>query len=93
MDSFYFPLYECETLTPSFSQDSAVLNCRSTAPPIGTSCAWNAELSSRLGVPLYKCTTVVNGVTLPLLTQEREACTLTVDNSGEITRFACPRGA
>jgi hypothetical protein len=87
--TFYFPLWECETVTPSFSQDSAVLSCRGSAPPVGTSCAWNAELSSRLGVPLYSCSSVLNGTSLPAMVHEHKACLLTA--SDQTARFQCPR--
>jgi len=87
---FYFPTYECETLEPLFSQQSAVLGCRASAPPIGTSCEWNAEASAQLSTPLYKCSMVVNGTTLPALVSEYPACVLRLDAAGQVAQYACP---
>ena len=87
---FYFPTYECETLEPIFSQQSAILGCRGSAPPIGTSCDWNAEASTQLGAAVYKCANVVNGTTLPAYVSEYPACLLTMDATGQVAQFACP---
>jgi hypothetical protein len=91
MDTFFFPMIECSTATPEFSQQTGVLSCRTAAPPVNTTCAWNAALSSSLGLPLYSCTSVVNGVMTPVLTQDYPACFMAADRSGQIVQFACPR--
>ena len=91
MDTFFFPMIECSTATPEFSQQTGVLSCRTSAPPINATCAWNAELSSSLSLPLYSCTSVVNGVTAPVLVQEYPACFMAADRRGDIVQFACPR--
>lgn len=87
---FYFPIFECQTLDPLFSQQSAVMSCRASAPPVGTSCEWNAEASAGFGYPLYKCSSVVNGTTLPAFVSEYPLCVLSVDASGQVAQYACP---
>lgn len=91
MDTFFFPQIECSTVTPEFGQQTGIMACRSTAPPISTTCAWNAELSASLGTPLYRCSWAVNGVTMPTLVQEFPACFMAADRSGQTIQFACPR--
>jgi len=91
MDVFNFPMIECNTLTPDFSQQTGVLSCRTAAPPLSATCAWNAELSSSLGVPLYQCTSVVNGVTLPTFVQQFPACFMATNSSEQVVQFSCPR--
>lgn len=90
LTKFYFPTYECETLEPMFSQQTAVLACRGSAPPIGTTCTWNPEVSTQLGYPVYKCLHAVNGVMLPSFSSEYPACLLTLDGGGQVAQFACP---
>jgi hypothetical protein len=93
MDTFFFPMIECSTVTPEFSQQTGVLSCRTAAPPVNATCEWNAQLSSELGTPLYSCSSVVNGVMAPVLRQDFPACFMAADRSGQVVQFACPRTA
>jgi len=90
LTKFYFPTYECETLEPLFSQQSAILSCRASAPPVGTACEWNAEVSAKLGSPVYRCIYAVNGTTLPTFSSEYPACILSLDGGGQVAQYACP---
>ena len=90
-DTFFFPMIECSTVTPEFSQQTGILSCRTAAPPVNATCEWNAQLSSELGVPLYACSSVVNGIMTPVLRQDFPACFMTADRSGQVVQFACPR--
>ena len=89
--SFNFPLIQCTTLTPDFSQQTGLLACRAAASPMATSCSWNAELSSSMGVPLYKCASIVEGVQVPLLSAEYPACFMAADSRQQVAQFSCPR--
>lgn len=93
MDTFVFPTLECSTSTPEFSQDTAVLSCKTAAPPVNATCRWNAELSSLYKMPLYSCSSVVNGVLSPVLIQEYPACFMAAARDGQTVQFACPRGS
>ena len=92
MDTFFFPVIECTTSTPEFGQQTSVLSCRTAAPPVNATCKWNPELSSELGLPLYACSAVVNGIMSPVLQQDFPACFMAADRAGQVVQFACPRG-
>jgi len=91
MDTFFFPTIECSAVTPQSGRESAIMSCRTSAPPVDASCSWNADLSSTLRVPLYSCSSVVNGVMAPVLVQDFPACFMAADQSGQMVQFACPR--
>lgn len=91
MDTFVFPVMECATATPEFSQETAILSCRTVAAPIATKCSWNADLSSQFKLPLYSCSSTVTGVLTPTLMQEYPACFMAAARDGQTIQFACPR--
>ena len=90
LTKFYFPTYECDSLEPLFSQQSDILSCKSSVPPVGTGCDWNPEVSAQLGYPVYKCSYVVNGTTLPSFVSEYPACLMSMEAGGQVAQYACP---